>query len=193
VNFSPLSIPLLQAPIDQSFTTDRTPTFVWTRAAVSSTRRSASAPATGSALTYTLQYGADSTFANVTLVADIPETTYAVPESGNLGNGTWYWRVDAYDGIQHSGYQESPYRFGVFKAGDQNHDHVISSADVIYLVNYIFKAGPAPQPCIAAGDVNCSGGVSSADIIYMVNFVFKSGPGPGDIGAMIADGTWSCP
>jgi len=62
--------------------------------------------------------------------------------------------------------------------GDVNFDGVMTSGDIIYLVNYTFKGGPPPQPVPAAGDVNCDGNVTSADIIFMVNFVFKSGPGP---------------
>jgi uncharacterized delta-60 repeat protein len=62
-------------------------------------------------------------------------------------------------------------------AGDVNCEGSFTSADIIYLVNYVFKSGPAP--CVFGhGDVNCDGATTSADIIYMVNFVFKSGPPP---------------
>ncbi len=50
--------------------------------------------------------------------------------------------------------------------------------DIIYLVNYVFKAAPAPSP-LCRGDANASGGASNLiDIIYLVNYVFKSGPAP---------------
>jgi hypothetical protein len=62
-----------------------------------------------------------------------------------------------------------------------NGSNNVTSADIITLVNFVFKGGPAPQPCNAAGDVNCSGGVTSADIITLVNFVFKGQPLPCDI------------
>lgn len=65
-----------------------------------------------------------------------------------------------------------------FRRGDANASGAISSADVIYLVNYVFKAGAEPLPVVAAGDVNCTGGITSSDIIYLVNFVFKGGPAP---------------
>jgi hypothetical protein len=64
--------------------------------------------------------------------------------------------------------------------GDVNGSNTITSADIIYLVGYVFKGGPQPQPCIAAGDVNCSGTVTSADIIYLVGYVFKGGAAPCD-------------
>lgn len=76
--------------------------------------------------------------------------------------------------------------------GDVNVTGSISSGDIIYLVGYVFKSGPAPLPCEAAGDVNCTGTVSSSDIIYTVNHVFRSGPPPCDVCTLIPD-TWSCP
>lgn len=65
-----------------------------------------------------------------------------------------------------------------FMRGDVNASGSITAADVIYLVNYVFKAGPAPVPVAAAGDVNCSGTITAADIIYLVGYVFKGGPPP---------------
>lgn len=62
--------------------------------------------------------------------------------------------------------------------GDVNADDVITSADVIYQINFQFKGGPAPLPERSVGDVNCSGDFSAADIIRLVNFVFKSGAPP---------------
>ena len=64
--------------------------------------------------------------------------------------------------------------------GDVNVSGAITSADIIYMVGFVFKGGAGPLPCDAAGDVNCSGAVTSADIIYMVGFVFKGGPDPCD-------------
>jgi hypothetical protein len=62
--------------------------------------------------------------------------------------------------------------------GDVDLGGTVTSGDIIYLVNFVFKGGPLPQPCEAAGDVDCGGSVTSGDIIYLVNFVFKGGPPP---------------
>jgi plastocyanin len=62
--------------------------------------------------------------------------------------------------------------------GDVNSDGSITSADIIYMVNHVFKGGPAPEPVPESGDVNCDTNLTSADIIYLVNFVFKGGPAP---------------
>ena len=65
-----------------------------------------------------------------------------------------------------------------FLCGDVNEDGLQTSADIIGLVNHIFKGGPAPEPVAAAGDVNQSGSLTSADIIFLVGFIFKSGAAP---------------
>jgi len=69
----------------------------------------------------------------------------------------------------------------IVTAGDVNESGNLTSADIIALVNFVFKAGDPLQPCEANGDVNCSGSVTSADIIYMVNHVFKGQDPPCDI------------
>jgi len=61
--------------------------------------------------------------------------------------------------------------------GDCNADGAFTSADIIYLVNFVFKGG-APPVVPLHGDVNCNGTTTSADIIYMVYFIFKSGTPP---------------
>jgi hypothetical protein len=65
--------------------------------------------------------------------------------------------------------------------GDINQDDVITSADIIEAVNFVFKGFTEPAPCGEVADVNCSGTVTSSDIIEMVNFVFKAGPPPCDV------------
>ena len=76
--------------------------------------------------------------------------------------------------------------------GDVNVDELITSADIIYMVNFVFKGDAAPQPCDASGDVDCSGAVTSADIIMMVNHVFKGAAAPCDVCTLVPN-TWSCP
>jgi len=71
------------------------------------------------------------------------------------------------------------------KTGDVNESGTITSADIIYLVGYVFKGGDPPTPCVGSGDVNCSGSVTSADIIYLVGFVFKGGDPPCDFCEML--------
>lgn len=65
-----------------------------------------------------------------------------------------------------------------FKYGDANGDGKITVSDAIYLVNYLFKGGPAPVP-LESGDANCDGQVLVADVVYIINYLFKGGPVPG--------------
>lgn len=76
--------------------------------------------------------------------------------------------------------------------GDVNLSGTIVSSDIVYLVNYIFKAGPEPLPCAASGDVNCDGEVKSSDIVYLVNYVLKAGAAPCDVCTLVP-GLWPCP
>jgi hypothetical protein len=80
----------------------------------------------------------------------------------------------------------------VIVSGNANGVIPVTSADIIHLVNYVFKSGAPPMPCEATGDVDCSGTVTSSDIISLVNFVFKSGAPPCDICMAFGLG-WVCP
>lgn len=62
--------------------------------------------------------------------------------------------------------------------GDANGDDQVNVADAVYLINYVFKGGPAPDP-LANGDANCDGQVNVGDAVYIINFVFNGGPAPG--------------
>jgi len=61
--------------------------------------------------------------------------------------------------------------------GDANGNGKINISDVIYLINYVLKGGPAPVP-LEAGDTDCDGQVNISDIIYLINYLFKGGPPP---------------
>ncbi len=68
---------------------------------------------------------------------------------------------------------------GGYVAGDASHDGTVDIADVLHIINYIFKSGPAPLPHIA-GDANCDGADDIADAVYLISYIFKSGPPPMD-------------
>jgi hypothetical protein len=65
-----------------------------------------------------------------------------------------------------------------FIRGDANGDGVINAADVVYLINYLYISGPAPNP-LQAGDVNSDGVINASDVVYLINYLFISGPPPG--------------
>ena len=65
----------------------------------------------------------------------------------------------------------------LFMRGDANGDCKIDIADIVYLVNYLFIDGPAPDP-LWVGDANCDDVVNIADVVYLVNYLFIGGPPP---------------
>jgi len=65
-----------------------------------------------------------------------------------------------------------------FQAGDASGDGIIDVGDIVYLVGYLYKNGPAPSP-VGAGDANCDGIVDVGDIVYLVSYLYKNGPPPG--------------
>ncbi|MGB2805138.1 MAG: C25 family cysteine peptidase [Candidatus Zixiibacteriota bacterium] len=66
---------------------------------------------------------------------------------------------------------------GAWIAGDVTGDLVVDVADVIFLVNYLYKFGPAPDPP-ERGDVNQDSEVTLADIVYLINYLYRAGPPP---------------
>jgi hypothetical protein len=63
--------------------------------------------------------------------------------------------------------------------GDCNGDGIIDVADPIYLLNYLYKNGPVPDP-LDNGDCNCDQTVDLGDAVYLLNYLFKGGSSPGD-------------
>ncbi len=64
-----------------------------------------------------------------------------------------------------------------FIRGDAYRDGKVDVGDVVWLLNYLFKSGPAPCPK-SAGDANCDGTLDLADAIYLLNYLFRGGPAP---------------
>jgi hypothetical protein len=61
--------------------------------------------------------------------------------------------------------------------GDTNGDNQITVSDVVFLINYLFISGPAPDP-IELGDINCDENINVSDVVYIINYLFISGPPP---------------
>ncbi len=63
--------------------------------------------------------------------------------------------------------------------GDANGDEAIHVGDAVFLVTYIFKGGPAPDP-LCSGDSNGDGTVNVSDAVHVINYIFKGGSAPVD-------------
>ena len=170
VDASAPGVPALLFPPDGSNVIPYTPQFSW-----SEERK-------GSPVSYTLNVADDSLFhggPEYYEYTGIHATSYTLPDS-LADSTTYYWRVEAADQAgNQSGWQEHPFRFYslIFIRGDANGDGIVNVADVVYLVNYLYRTGdpPAPQE---AGDVNCDGIVNVADVVYLVNYLYRGGNPP---------------
>jgi hypothetical protein len=65
-----------------------------------------------------------------------------------------------------------------FVRGDANADGVINVADIVCVVNFLYRNGDPPTP-MEAGDANCDGIVNVADVVYLVNYLYRGGDPPG--------------
>jgi Zinc carboxypeptidase/Dockerin type I domain/Carboxypeptidase regulatory-like domain len=64
-----------------------------------------------------------------------------------------------------------------FICGDVNDDGQVNIRDITYLVDFLYKEGPAPiHP--GSGDVNNSGNTNIQDVTYLINYLYKGGAIP---------------
>lgn len=61
--------------------------------------------------------------------------------------------------------------------GEVNGDDMINILDIVYLINFKYKGGPAPT-FPECSDVNNDGDLNILDIVYLINFKYKAGPAP---------------
>lgn len=64
------------------------------------------------------------------------------------------------------------------RSGDVNGDGLVNIMDIVYLIDYLYRGGPAPMPYELAGDINCSRSVDLLDILYLIKYLYYSGPPP---------------
>jgi len=62
-----------------------------------------------------------------------------------------------------------------YVCGDIDGIEGISILDIVFLINYKYKAGTGPE-FPAACDVNNDGKIDILDIVYMINKIYKGGP-----------------
>ena len=61
--------------------------------------------------------------------------------------------------------------------GDVNDDGIVSGADIVFLLNYLYRGGVPPDP-MSEGDANCDGIVDGTDIVFLLNYLYRGGDVP---------------
>jgi len=65
-----------------------------------------------------------------------------------------------------------------FERGDVDASGGVDIDDVVYLISYIFTAGPDPACDSITGEADCSGEVDIDDVVYIIAYIFTGGPAP---------------
>lgn len=64
---------------------------------------------------------------------------------------------------------------GTFLRGDANGDGSLNIGDAVFLVNYQFRSGPAPDPP-ELGEANCDDTPNIGDIVAIINYLYRNWP-----------------
>ncbi len=163
----PLLDPRLLSPIQGDTVTTGLPTLRWATGWKNSDDR------------YRIEIASDSHFGTI-LYSGVSDTTFVTLTSPDLGSGYYFWRAK---GFKISSGDSSDYAIpqifyvNKFICGDANANGTVNIIDVSYIINYLYRSGPAPIPPQSA-DVNSSGGTNIIDVSYLINFLYRSGPAP---------------
>jgi len=143
------------------------PTFDWT---------DATDPNPFDSLTYRLRIGQDSLFLSAVNYINIPTSGYTLT-TPLLYNKRYWWRVTAHDNTGMVSLPSNTKSFWTWTLGDVNHSHSFNIVDLNFIVNRLFRGGPAPNP-LFTGDVNGNCTFNIVDLNYVVNHLFRGGPLP---------------
>ena len=92
--------------------------------------------------------------------SQVPEDIYFLKYTADASDGEFNYFADAQ-----------------YICGDANSDSRVNVSDAVFIINYVFSAGDAPQP-LEAAEVNCDSKVNVSDAVYLINFVFAGGSAP---------------
>ncbi len=134
----------------------------------------------------------DSKSWSITGVSPTPYGSYSInssgeltfdPESSDTTNQDFVFGVRVTDCA--GAYDECNVTFRVCEKfpclrGDANGDSTVNALDETYLINFLYKGGPAPATCQGTnlGDANNSGSVNAVDVTFLINYLYKGGAAP---------------
>lgn len=94
-----------------------------------------------------------------------------------MNSGTSYVKVKAKDTYDHGSDWSDSLSIAIYIQGDADGDGLVGPADVLHIIKYLYKGGPAPDP-LKAGDANCDGNIDLGDALHLINYLYKGGPAP---------------
>jgi hypothetical protein len=65
----------------------------------------------------------------------------------------------------------------VLLCGNPNGDNDVNVGDAVFMINHVFRGGPAPVPW-QLGDANCDGTLDVGDVVFLIAASFRYGPQP---------------
>lgn len=114
----------------------------------------------------------------ISVSSEITDTVYYFEEKPV---GEYYYKVRARDAENQWSSFSDPIKTYViepsFLCGDANGNGNINLLDITFLISFLYKSGPAPDPYQSA-DVNNSGSINILDITYILSYLYKNGPAP---------------
>jgi len=163
-----IDVPIPTIPPEGDSSEESPAMFMWT--------------ASPGAVSYTIQIATDFGFTNVIREVTVPSNSTAFAEP--FAEGVYYWRVSASPDSKiatpfspRSNFQIAIPITITYTCGDASGDSVVNISDAVYLINYIFKGGPPPDP-LCEGDSDNDGAANIADAVYLISYIFKGGPPP---------------
>jgi len=165
-NQAPAAFALI-APDSAGLITESQPLFQW---------QAALDPDPCDSVVYRLSYADDAEMTDPVIISGLSDTVY-IPED-TLPAGQYFWTVTALDLFDGQTDAFSTFSFILGGRGDANADGLVNVGDAVYIINYVFRNGPAPAPYVL-GDANCDDLVNVGDAVYLVNYIFGDGPPPG--------------
>lgn len=169
VNEPPSAFSLL-APSDSSFTVIKSPTLDWADALD---------PDPFDGVTYEVLISPFANFDSAFTASGILTSSYTVQAGALAARGRlYYWKTRASDNASLSIESSEVFRFTLLKLGDANRDGLLTAADIVLLLGFIFLLEPVDPPEVA--DLNCDGLYGPVDIVLALNTVFLNALPPCD-------------
>ncbi len=130
----------------------------------------------GDSVEFTLQLAIDPSFSFLSQISGLTSPNYLTATPLEWGRRYW-WRVKAEDQSTGVRWSNETFDFKIMALGDADGSGTVTISDVVFLINYIFGGGPAPNP-IESGDADCSGAVTISDVVYLINYIFAGTAAP---------------